>query len=109
VTDGTTTLIDPALWATSTCKLGWESSGVFGSGFDGTDVNAVDADHNRRHMVAGDDFGSIAIYRFPVMKNTQMCRRMTGHSEHVPRVRFWDKADDAQYIISAGGNDRCYI
>jgi hypothetical protein len=43
---------------------------VFGTGYDGTDVNAVDTDHNRKYLVAGDDFGSIAIYKYPVMKNT---------------------------------------
>jgi len=46
-------------------------AGVFPSGYDGTDINAVDADENRSLLVAGDDFGSIAIYRFPVLKNTQ--------------------------------------
>lgn len=60
-------------------------------------------------MVAGDDFGSIAVYKFPVLKNTQPCRRMTGHSEHVPRARFYNKDDECTYIISAGGNDRTYI
>lgn len=91
VPDGMTTLVDPAIWQTSTCKLGWEVAGVFPQGCDGTDINAVDASVDRRHLVAGDDFGSIAVYKFPVINNRQPCRRMTGHSEHVPRVRFWNK------------------
>ena len=101
-------MTDPALWATSTCKLGWEVAGVFPQGADGTDINAVDASEDRRHVVAGDDFGTICVYRFPVLKNTQQCRRMTGHSEHVPRARFWN-AGEERFIISAGGNDRTYI
>ena len=47
VNDGMTTLTDPALWKTSTCKLGWEVMGVFPQGADGTDINAVDASANR--------------------------------------------------------------
>ena len=83
--------------------------GIFPSGADGTDINAVDANKDRKYIVAGDDFGSINVYKFPVLKNTQPCRRMTGHSEHVPRVRFYEEDEIDNYIISAGGNDRCYI
>ena len=83
--------------------------GIFPAGTDGTDINSVDACKDRHHIVAGDDFGCINVYRFPVLKNTQQCRRMTGHSEHVPRVRFYDEDEIDTYIISAGGNDRCYI
>ena len=41
VPDGQTTLTDPAIWQTSTCKLGWEVKGVFPEGADGTDINAI--------------------------------------------------------------------
>ena len=34
---------------------------------------------------------------------------MTGHSEHVPRVRFYNSDDVDRYMISAGGMDRTYI
>ena len=102
-------MVDHTLWATSTCKLGWEVMGIYPQGADGTDINAVDASADRKYVVAGDDFGSIAIYKFPVLKNTQPCRRMTGHSEHVPRVRFYNSDKNERYIISAGGNDRSYI
>ena len=101
-------MTDPALWATATCKLGWEVAGVFPPGADGTDINAVDASEDRTHIVAGDDFGTICVYRFPVLKNSQQCRRMTGHSEHVPRTRWWNAGED-RFILSAGGMDRTYI
>jgi len=97
------------MWASVTCKLGWEVAGVFPIGADGTDVNHVNANENRSMLVTGDDFGSINVYRFPVLKNSQQCRRYTGHSEHVPRVRFYEKDELENYIISAGGNDRSYI
>jgi hypothetical protein len=34
---------------------------------------------------------------------------MTGHSEHVPRVRFYNNDEEYSYILSAGGNDRTFI
>jgi len=71
VTDGCVSLVDQAMWQTSTCKLGWEVMGVFHQGMDGTDINSVDVCKDRRHIVAGDDLGSICIYRFPLLKNTQ--------------------------------------
>ena len=104
----TSELIDHAPWQTATCKLGWEVMGVFPPGADGTDINAVDATEDRKLIVCGDDFGSITVYNFPVLKNSHQCRRLTGHSEHVPRTRFYNQGDD-RYIISAGGNDRTYI
>jgi microtubule-associated protein-like 6 len=60
-------------------------------------------------VVAGDDFATICVYRFPVLQNDQQCRRYTGHSEHVVRSRFYEKSPNESYIISAGGNDRTYI
>lgn len=109
VTEGQTTLTDLKLWTTATCKLGWEVAGVFPQGADGTDVNAVDCDKERKLVASGDDFGSVNVYKLPILKNTQNCRRLTGHSEHVPRVRFYKDEKDQQFLISAGGNDRAYI
>lgn len=108
VPDGQSSLTDAAMWATATCKLGWEVMGVYPQGADGTDVNCVDASADRRLIVAGDDFGTICVYNFPVLKNSQQCRRLTGHSEHVPRARFYENKNET-YIISGGGNDRTYI
>jgi len=108
VTEGSSELVDHTLWETSTCKLGWEVNGVYPPGADGTDINAVDADDSRQLIVAGDDFGSITIYRFPAVKNSHQCIKMTGHSEHVPRARFYNR-EGGRYIISCGGNDRTYM
>jgi len=109
VGDGNTTLVDATLWHTSTCKLGWEVAGVFPEGYDGTDINCVDASEDRQYLCAGDDLGTVFVYKFPVLNNSQPCRRMTGHSEHVPRVRFYNSDDIDRFMISAGGMDRTYI
>jgi microtubule-associated protein-like 6 len=70
IKDGSTSLSDPAIWETSTCKLGCEAMGVFPAGADGTDVNSVDANGDRTLLAAADDFGTVCIYKFPATKIT---------------------------------------
>jgi WD40 repeat protein len=70
VDDEVGNLTDTALWSSLTCKLGWEVSGVFPIGTDGTDVNSVDINKNRTLVAVADDFGSLNVYRFPCIKNT---------------------------------------
>lgn len=108
IMDGAHTLTDPSLWQTSTCKLGWEVMGVFPPGTDGTDVNSVDANKSRTLLAVADDFGSLCVYRFPCVSNNQDCLRLTGHSEHVSRVKYLD-GKQAHYLITAGGKDLTYI
>lgn len=112
--EGSAILTDPALWSTSTCKLGWDTMGSFPPGSDGTDINSVDANADRTLLAASDDFGTMTIYRFPCMKNTQDGRRVSGHSEHVVRVRFHEEygqqpGQEYERLITAGGADRTYI
>lgn len=109
--DGCCNLTDPSIWATSTCKLGWEVMGIFPIGFDGTDVNSCDANADRSLIAVSDDRGSLNVYKFPCVRNTQDCRRIGGHSEHVTRVRFYENPNDKENecIITSGGMDRTYI
>lgn len=82
---------------------------MYPEGYDGTDINSVDASADRQYLCAGDDFGTVFVYKFPVLNNSQPCRRLTGHSEHVPRVRFYNTDEVDRFMISAGGMDRTYI
>ena len=66
----------------------------------------VDVNESRQLLTAGDDFGTVFVYRYPVLKNSQQALRLTGHSEHIPSVKF---VNGGEYIISAGGMDRCYF
>lgn len=114
IKDGSSALVDTALWDTLTCKLGWDSNGVFPKGADGSDVNHVDANANRTQIAAADDNATLCVYRYPCLANTQDCRRLSGHSEHVTRVRFFEQdgmkpEDLSDRIITAGGMDRTYI
>jgi len=75
---------------------------------DGTDVNSVDTTEDRTLLAASDDDGTICVYRFPVLRNNHECVRVSGHSEHVSRVR-WYETDDEKFMISSGGMDNTYI
>ena len=99
------------MWATATCKLGWDVAGVFPEGTDGSDINSVDTTADKTLIAAGDDHGSICLYKCPILNNTADCVRLTGHSEHIPRVRFYQSETNPEekYMISAGGNDKTYI
>lgn len=109
VKDGQTTMVDPMLWATQTCKLGWDVNGVYRQGMDGTDINSVDASSDRQLLAASDDSGTLTVFRYPAVSNFHECVRLTGHSEHLPRVRFYEGDPKQRYIITSGGNDRTYI
>ena len=66
--EGAEVLTDPALWESISCKLGWDTSGCFPPGADGTDINNVAANANRTILAAADDFGSVCFYKYPCMK-----------------------------------------
>ena len=110
IQDGSAVLTDPAIWETSTCKLGWEVMGIFPPGADGTDINSVDCNKDRSLIAAADDFGSLCIYRFPCVKQSHDCIRLGGHSSFVQKVAFYETENPEETrIITAGGNDRTYI
>jgi len=110
IKDGSSVLTDPAIWFSATCKLGWDVMGVYPLGADGTDVNAIDTNEDRSLIAIGDDFGTMCVYRYPCLKMSHECHRMGGHSSHVTRCRFYETENPADMrIITAGGNDRCYI
>ena len=106
---GESNLADENIWASNTCKLGWATQGVFLPGYDGTDINAVDANMDRTLLTAGDDLGGVFLYRYPVTNNKLSCFRFTGHSEHVPRVRFFAQGGETTHVISVGGFDRAVM
>jgi WD40 repeat protein len=85
--------------------------GVFPIGFDGTDVNSIDVNADKTLVAVSDDRGSLCVYKFPCTKNSQDCRRIGGHSEHVTRVRFYEDPQNKENgrIITSGGMDRTYI
>jgi len=88
---------------TTIYQLGWPVQGIWATGMDGSDINAVSRSHSGHLLVTSDDFGKIHLFRYPVLKNDAGCLTYSGHSSHVMNVR-WSAADE--YLLSCGGNDK---
>ena len=94
-------------WADTTGVLGFETTGVWYRGSDGTDVNSADVtvvhgDHGyqERVLVTGDDRGIVSLFRAPALGGKP--KTYGGHSSHVARVRF---SRDGANVFTAGGGD----
>ncbi|XP_039593751.1 echinoderm microtubule-associated protein-like 6 isoform X2 [Polypterus senegalus] len=89
-------------WATWTCVIGPEVSGIWPKYTDINDINSVDANYNSAVLVTGDDFGLVKLFRFPCLKKGAKFRKYVGHSAHVTNVRW---SHDLQWALSTGGAD----
>jgi WD40 repeat protein len=94
-------------WDGWTGTLGFETTGVWYKGSDGTDVNAADlatlrgvSGGEERVVATGDDRGIVSLYRAPALGGKG--RTYGGHSSHVTSVRF---TRDGGAMFSAGGGD----
>jgi len=99
-------LLKDVKWHSQTCILGWPVQGIFDPAHDGNDVHSCDASPSRTLLVTGDDFGHVNLYRYPVEHTGNKFQCKSGHSSHVPRVR-WTR--DEKYVVSAGGADKAVI
>eukprot|EP01022_Parablepharisma_sp_SALTPOND_P033101 TRINITY_DN88194_c2_g1_i1.p1 TRINITY_DN88194_c2_g1~~TRINITY_DN88194_c2_g1_i1.p1 ORF type:complete len:765 (+),score=75.12 TRINITY_DN88194_c2_g1_i1:175-2295(+) len=89
-------------WATQNTKIGWNVTGVFPKGTDGTHVNGVCMSSDGKLIATGDDWGLVNIYHNPCREGSK-AKSFKGHSEHVVRVRF---GLGDQYLFSVGGQDK---
>jgi len=104
-------------WATYTSTLGFSVMGIWPSGSDGTDVNAVDrscqdprftgidplAGLPGQILVTSGDDGSVRVFNYPCVVEDAPCRKYIGHSSHVMMARF---SPDNRWVITTGGHDR---
>ena len=90
-------------WDTYTAPLGWGVQGIWPSGVDGSDINAVDRSRNYEYVASADDFGDVKIFNFPCTNTGASSKVANGHSSHVMNVRF---NSDSTALYSVGGNDR---
>jgi hypothetical protein len=102
---------------------------------DGTDINSVDVndnmhivvtgerlnDHNMLKLsvwisIIGDDFGHVNVFNYPCVAKDAPGLVLSGHSSHVPNVRFlevqkrmtddhYDNQNEISNVISVGGKD----
>lgn len=94
------------VWASQTCKIGWDVEGIYPSGEDGSHINGVDVSRDHRLLATADDFGLLNIYRYPCVSLKHKARSYAGHSEHVVRAKF---TPDASRIFTIGGYDKAVI
>ena len=86
--------------------MGWPVQGIWPSGADGTDVNAVDRSPDGNLIASGDDFNTVKIFKYPCIKTGSKFLSYKGHSSHVPGVRF---SADGRWLYSIGGLDKAVM
>lgn len=118
-------------WASWSCVLGPEVSGIWPKYSNLTEINAVDANHAAAVLVSGDNLGLVKLFRFPCLKkgsdhlllalsllksplltssstlNISFCKgakfkKYSGHSAHITNVRW---SHDLQWVLTTGGAD----
>jgi len=77
--------------------------GVWPSGADGSDINAVDRSPSMSLVATADDFGDVKIFNYPCTTAGASCKSKKGHSSHIMNVRF---NCDETALFTVGGNDR---
>jgi len=93
-------------WSTSNCPLGWDVAGVWPAYTDGTDIKSVDCSASGRALLVADDFGGLSLHAYPCESPAAGHTRYAGHSARVTNA-FFTTGD--QYVISAGGADKCLM
>lgn len=73
------------IWASQSCKVGWDVEGIYPSGEDGSHINGVCRSKDLKLLATADDFGLLNIYRYPCVSLKHKARSYCGHSEHVVR------------------------
>lgn len=94
------------LWASTSCKKGWEVEGIRPLSEDGSHINGVSVSADKSLIASADDFGLLNVFRYPALSAKHKARSYAGHSEHVVRAIFTPEADR---IFTIGGYDKTVI
>ena len=89
-------------WQLWTSVLGPEVEGIWPAYTNVTDINTACTDKDMKIIATGDDFGMVKLFKYPSMEKHAKCKKYTGHSSHITKVRF--TAGDSQ-LVSTGGLD----
>lgn len=90
-------------WSTHSSKLGWPVQGIWSSGMDLSDINAVDRNYSCTLLGVATDEGDVRIFRYPVANERSEFTSGKGHSSHVTNVRWTIDGS----LVTAGGRDQC--
>lgn len=93
-------------WATFTCIVGYSVMGIWESGMDGTDINAVDRSSTGEYLVASDDLSHVRLLNYPCVVEEAPAKVYNGHSSHVTNIRF---SSDDTWVCSVGSRDRAVL
>eukprot|EP01084_Bolivina_argentea_P273583 466066_1 len=92
---------DDTEWADDPLIAGWDTQGLYQSGWDGTDLNDATVTSDNKLIASGDDYGCVRLHNYPAV-DPENCIEYHGHAEFVVGVEFL--RDDSQ-LITCGGND----
>jgi WD40 repeat protein len=110
-----------ALWATWSCKFGFDVMGIWPSGYNNTDIKMVarspklesDGINPKLLTAAVDDKGGLMVFNYPTVVMRQPMHYQPGHSSFVMNVRWLKYKDDEGVeqlmLITAGGHDRALM
>ena len=80
--------------------------GIWESGMDGTDINAVDRSSTGEYLVASDDLSHVRLVNYPCVVEEAPAKVYNGHSSHVTDIRF---SSDDTWVCSVGSRDRAVL
>eukprot|EP00487_Bulimina_marginata_P000295 TRINITY_DN10543_c0_g1_i2.p1 TRINITY_DN10543_c0_g1~~TRINITY_DN10543_c0_g1_i2.p1 ORF type:complete len:275 (+),score=60.77 TRINITY_DN10543_c0_g1_i2:491-1315(+) len=92
---------DDTKWSDDPLIAGWDTQGLYQSGWDGTDLNDATVTSDDKLIASGDDYGCVRLHNYPAI-DPEACLEYHGHAEFVVGVEFL--RDDSQ-LITCGGND----
>ncbi|KAJ0396700.1 hypothetical protein ATCC90586_008195 [Pythium insidiosum] len=96
------TSVRDTTWATWTVPYGWPVQGIWATGADGSDVNAVCRSADCLVVATGDDDGLVKLFRYPCVAQSAAHKAFVGHASHVTSCVF-SRHDSV--LLTAGGLD----
>jgi len=91
-------------WKTWNLVVGWPVQGLWQGPQDGAQVLTVDRSTNQELLVAGDSYGRLKLYHYPVREGEAGYRKYRGHGQQIWRV-LWTRDDG--HVLTCGGKDKC--
>lgn len=92
------------VWATWSCPFGWPVQGIWTSGSDGSDINAVCRSDDKNVVATGDDCGLVKLFQYPSAGTSPaQARTYLAHASHVTSCAF---TKNDMFLLTTGGRDQ---
>ncbi|TMW57573.1 hypothetical protein Poli38472_003498 [Pythium oligandrum] len=96
------TSVRDTVWASWSLPYGWPVQGIWPSGSDGSDVNAVARSGDHAVVCTGDDFGQVKLFSYPCVASGAPAKTFVGHASHVTNCCF---SRHDRFVLTTGGLD----